>query len=156
MKKLIVPIVFIPLGVIFCNAQQSINASGGNSSGSGGSSSYTIGQIDYSSKGSPVQITEGVQQPYEIVSLAVSETSGEKNISLYPNPVKDVLFVDFNEEKYANAQYILFDSQGRTLKKGIFTQKKTELDFSTLPQSVYIIQIFQDSKNIKTYKIIKK
>lgn len=156
MKSQIQLFIYFFLGIIFCNAQQSISASGGNSTGSGGSSSYTIGQIDYSSKGSPVQVTEGVQQPYEIVSLAVSEISGEKNISLYPNPVKDVLFVDFNEEKYANAQYILFDSQGRTLKKGIFTQKKTELDFSTLPQSVYIIQILQDSKNIKTFKIIKK
>ncbi len=142
------------LSFLFCSAQQSVNASGGNAYWSSGAVSYSIGQIDYSSAGS--QLTEGVQQPYEIVSLAVSETSGEKNIALYPNPVKDILFVDFNGEKYVNAQYLLFDSQGRIIRKGIFSQKKTELDFSALPASAYIIQIFQDSKNIKIFKIIKK
>ncbi len=137
-------------------AQQSFAASGRNAFGSGGSSSYTVGQIAYSSKGANNQITEGIQQPYEILTLTVSDNSIEKNISLYPNPVKDFLFVDFNQEKFANSSYQLFDAQGKLVKKGNFSQKKNELDFSMLLSSVYIIRIFSENEIVKTFKIIKK
>ena len=139
------------------HAQQAIAATGFDATGSGGSSSYSVGQIDYSAKGANNEITEGLQQPYEIVTLAVSDNGNvEKNISLYPNPVKDVLFVDFNQEKFSNSTYQLYDAQGKLIKNGNFSQKKNELNFSMLPASVYIIRIFSDNKMVKTFKIIKK
>ena len=139
------------------HAQQAIAATGFDATGSGGSSSYSVGQIDYSAKGANNEITEGLQQPYEIVTLAVSDNGNvEKNISLYPNPVKDILFVDFNQEKFSNSTYLLYDAQGKLIKNGNFSQKKNELNFSMLPASVYIIRIFSDNKMVKTFKIIKK
>ena len=139
------------------HAQQAIAATGLDATGSGGSSSYSVGQIDYSAKGANNEITEGLQQPYEIVTLAVSDNGNvEKNISLYPNPVKDILFVDFNQEKFSNSTYQLYDAQGKLIKNGNFSQKKNELNFSMLPASVYIIRIFSDNKMVKTFKIIKK
>ena len=138
-------------------AQQSLAASGSDASGSGGNSSYSVGQIDYSAKGANNEITEGVQQPYEIVALAVSEPGNEaKNIWLYPNPVKDILSVDFNEENFNKTSYLLFDLQGKLIKKGLFNQKKNNLDFSMLPSSAYVIQILRDNTIIKTFKILKK
>ena len=139
------------------HAQQAIAATGFDATGSGGSSSYSVGQIDFSAKGANNEITEGLQQPYEIVTLAVSDNGNvEKNISLYPNPVKDILFVDFNQEKFSNSTYQLYDAQGKLIKNGNFSQKKNELNFSMLPASVYIIRIFSDNKMVKTFKIIKK
>ena len=118
---------------------------------------FRIRKIDYSAKGANNEITEGLQQPYEIVTLAVSDNGNvEKNISLYPNPVKDILFVDFNQEKFSNSTYQLYDAQGKLIKNGNFSQKKNELNFSMLPASVYIIRIFSDNKMVKTFKIIKK
>lgn len=155
MKKILLAIS--ALSATGISAQQAITASGGNASGSGGSSSYTVGQTAYLSKGTSNQVLEGVQQPYEILTLAVSETgSVEKNIFLYPNPVKDLLFVDFNQEPFDNASYQLFDAQGKIIKQGKFNQKKNELDLSLLPQSVYIIRIIQENKNVKAFKVIKK
>lgn len=136
-------------------AQQGISAGGGVASGSGGSSSYTAGQIDYSVKGSAGQMTEGLQQPYEILTLATDETDSVKNITLYPNPVKDILFVDFNSESFRNSGYVLYDAQGKLLKKGTFSVQKNEINLSTLSASVYIIQILRDNRVIKTFKIIK-
>ena len=131
------------------HAQQAIAATGFDATGSGGSSSYSVGQIDYSAKGANNEITEGLQQPYEIVTLAVSDNGNvEKNISLYPNPVKDILFVDFNQEKFSNSTYQLYDAQGKLIKNGNFSQKKNELNFSMLPASVYIIRIFSDNKMV--------
>ena len=147
-------IAMLPLGLM--KAQNAVLATGITATSATGSVSYSVGQIAYSTKGANNVITEGVQQPYEIVTLAVSENgSAEKNISLYPNPVKDVLFVDFNQEKMSNSSYQLYDAQGKLIKKGNFNQKKNELDMSSLPVSFYIIRIFNDSEMVKTFKIIK-
>ena len=59
-------------------AQETIPATGGNASGSGGSVSYTIGQITYRTiSGTNGAVTQGIQQPYEIsVVTAVENTEG--------------------------------------------------------------------------------
>lgn len=145
----------VPIGLL--KAQKTIAATGTTATGSGGSSTYTVGQIDYQQKGVNAQVIEGVQHTYEILTLAVEDLiNKEKNILVYPNPVKDFLFIDFNKEKYQDSNYLLFDAQGKLIKKGHLTQQKSELDFSLLPASVYLIQIFQNDQNIKTFKIIKK
>lgn len=148
-------LLIIPLG--FMKAQTAVLATGTTATGATGSVSYSVGQIAYSQKGANLEITEGVQQPYEIITLAVDDTSvSEKNILLYPNPVRDYLKIDFGKENFQNSKYALFDSQGKMIKTGNLTQQKTELNMATLPSSVYLIQIFQDNKNIKVFKIIKK
>ena len=157
-SKILIPLLvlsFAPLGLL--KAQKTMASAGITATGSGGSSSYTVGQIDYQQKGANAQVMEGVQHAYEITTLAVEDLdSKERNILLYPNPVKDFLFIDFNDKNYQESNYILFDSQGKLIKKANLNQQKSELDFSLLPTSVYIIQIFQKNQNIKTFKIIKK
>ena len=75
--------IFFLLG--FCIAivqgQQTIPATGGNASGSGGSVSYTVGQILNSSiSGSNGTVVQGVQQPYEI--SVVTALRNTEDISL--------------------------------------------------------------------------
>lgn len=138
-------------------AQQSIVPAGTLATGSGGSSSYTIGQIDYLQKGSGTEVMEGVQQAYEIISLDVKNLdTKEKDILLYPNPVKDFLSIDFRENSYQNSDYLLFDLQGQKIRQGTLNQQKSKLDFSLLSPSVYILRILQNNQVIKTFKIIKK
>ena len=157
-SKILIPLLalsFAPLGLL--KAQKTMASAGITATGSGGSSSYTVGQIDYQQKGANAQVMEGVQHAYEITTLAVEDLDNkERNIILYPNPVKDFLFIDFNDKNYQDSNYVLFDSQGKLIKTGNLNQQKSELDFSLLPTSVYIIQIFQKNQNIKTFKIIKK
>ncbi|MGC4130469.1 MAG: T9SS type A sorting domain-containing protein [Bergeyella sp.] len=156
MKKIIITLMTVWIGQI--QAQQAISASGGNATGSGGSSSYTVGQMAYNSYSSSAgSVNQGVQQPYEIFTLATDDVSAEKKeILLYPNPVQDLLYVDFGKEAAGNSSYQLFDAQGKLVKQGNLNQKKNELDMRTLPQSIYIIKIVEDDKNVKTFKIIKK
>ena len=48
-------------------AQESINATGGDASGSAGSASYSVGQVAYQTlAGTNGSIAEGVQQAYKI------------------------------------------------------------------------------------------
>lgn len=70
------------------SAQESYNASGGEASGTGGSSSYSIGQVfsthHKSGKGS---FSSGVQQPYEILILTgIDVRAISLELSVFPNP----------------------------------------------------------------------
>lgn len=148
-------LVVIPFGVT--KAQTALLATGTTATGASGSVTYSVGQTAYSQKGANLQVLEGVQVAYEITTLDVdNESIMEKKILLYPNPVRDFLNVDFGKENFHNSHYVLFDSQGKLLKTGTISQPKTELNMAELPTAVYIIQVFQDKKNIKTFKIIKK
>jgi len=51
-------------------AQTAIPAAGGNATGSGGTVSYSVGQLTYNTyQGSVGTVSEGVQQPYEILTI---------------------------------------------------------------------------------------
>ncbi len=83
-------------GLTVLHTQESIPASGGDVSGSGGSASYSIGQVFYSTHtGADGSVSEGVQQPYEIsVVTSVVEAEGiDLVVSAFPNPVTDHLIL---------------------------------------------------------------
>jgi hypothetical protein len=64
----------------FLNAQESVNTASGNASGSGGSVSYSVGEIVYTTNaGDNGAVAQGVQQAYEI--SAVTGIEEAKDIS---------------------------------------------------------------------------
>jgi gliding motility-associated-like protein len=73
------------------NAQQSINAAGGDITGSGGSVAFTIGQVTYKSyTGAGVTECQGVQKAYEFLGDATPPTViGDLVISNYLSPNGD-------------------------------------------------------------------
>ena len=81
-------LLLLGLGLIG-QAQETVPATGGNASGSGGSASYSIGQMVYTTNtGTNGSVAQGVQQPYEIsVITGIEEAKGiSLNCSAYPNP----------------------------------------------------------------------
>ncbi|SDI63865.1 T9SS type A sorting domain-containing protein [Chryseobacterium jejuense] len=139
-------------------SQSAVLTTGMDASGGNGSVSYSIGQVAYLYKGAGNEILEGVQQPYEIITLTTRETltSDLKDILLYPNPFKDYLYLDFTTHNFKEAEYQLFDAQGKLIRKDVILQSKSELNFSDIPSAMYIIKINQHGENLKTFKIIKK
>jgi hypothetical protein len=85
----LIPFLFFLKG----NAQQSVNAGGGNATGSNGNLSYTIGQIDYvSATGSNGSVSQGVQQPLEIFTLGKDDFPNIMlQATVYPNPTTSVI-----------------------------------------------------------------
>lgn len=158
MKKIsicyLIPVIF---STPILHAQSAVLAAGTDTSAGNGSVSYSIGQTAYLYKGTGPQVLEGVQQPYEIITLSTHEiTSETEGILLYPNPFKDYLYLDFTSLNYKGSEYQLFDAQGKLIKKDDVVQSKSELNFSSLPSAMYIIRMNQNGGNIKTFKIIKK
>ena len=74
-------------------AQQTVPASGGDAVGSGGSSSYTVGQVMYTTNtGANGSVAQGIQQPYEISTLVGLEvTDINLELTAYPNPTNNVI-----------------------------------------------------------------
>ncbi|HNY52249.1 MAG TPA: hypothetical protein PKJ27_02320, partial [Bacteroidales bacterium] len=100
-KRLKLSVVFLlGLGLIGLQAQENVNATGGNASGSGGSASYSVGQVVYTSNTeTDGSVTQGVQQPYEIwVATAIEEAQAiNLLVTAYPNPTTDYLTLRIDE-----------------------------------------------------------
>ncbi|HQK70071.1 MAG TPA: T9SS type A sorting domain-containing protein [Bacteroidales bacterium] len=140
------------------SAQESINASGGNASGSGGSVSFSVGQVVYqthfSTSGS---VTQGVQQPYEIsVVTAIEEAKGiNLSVSAYPNPATDYLILEVKDFGLSDLYFYLYDMSGILLQNQKISGSQTSIVMSNLVPATYFVKVVQDNKEVKTFKIIK-
>ncbi len=140
------------------SAQESINTTGGNASGSGGSMSYTVGQVMYQTHlGTSRSVAQGVQQPYEIsVITAIEEAKGiNLSVSAYPNPTIGYLILRVDEFEISNFSYQLYDMSGRLLQNQKITDNQTSIVMSNLVPATYFVKVVQGIKEVKTFKIIK-
>lgn len=141
------------------HAQESISATGGEAIGSGGSVSYSVGQLTYQTHtGTNGSVAQGVQQPFEI--SVVSEIEEAKSINLmvsaYPNPTTDLLQLKVESEKLKNLSFQLYDMQGKLLQSEKITNSQTSIFMSNLQPATYFLRITQGNMEIKTFKIIKQ
>ena len=156
----IIPSLISVLSIVSGNlfAQQGIHTSGGNASGTGGSVSYSVGQVFYSSQNSAAgSLNQGVQQPYELVvtEVAKSISSGIK-CEVFPNPVVKELKLRINGDIPKNATWKLIDLKGVTVLQGNVKEVETLLPVSGLPMAAYNLQILSGEKEIQRYNIIKQ
>lgn len=138
-------------------AQESANVSGGDATGNGGTASYSIGQVLYSTvNGSTGTITQGVQQPYEITNVGVNET--ELNISLiaFPNPTADKITLEISNYNNERLSFQLLDIHGKLLYNGQIAAQQTVLNMHSLPAATYFLNIVSpENKKVQSFKIAK-
>lgn len=151
------------IGTIFFTAnsysQESIVVTGGKGTGIGGSSSYSVGQIaDIQLKGSGGSAQEGIQQPYEIATLGNDKFDEISLVMIaFPNPVIDELNLIVLNNKFDNLSYDLFDINGRVISEASnISSSETKVSMQELVKGVYFLAVSNNSKKIKTFKIIKK
>jgi hypothetical protein len=139
-------------------AQQTIPASGGEATGSGGASSYSVGQLVYSTNtGSNGSIAQGVQQSIELFTLSNPElTALTLTAVTYPNPTSDYIVLALKNSNLTGLSYVLYDLQGRIVSKGIIQQENTAIAMQKLVTGVYVLKVNQNNQALKSFKIIKK
>jgi len=59
---------------------------------------------------------------------------------------------DFNE---GNMEYVLFDLQGRELLRQKIKQATAQIQMQHLSASIYLLEIINENKIVKTFRIIK-
>jgi len=142
-------------------AQESVNATGGNATGSGGSASYSVGQMVYSTyTGTNGSVAQGVQQPYEISTVTGIEEAKDINltVSAYPNPTTDFLLLKVDASTTLSIQsfsYQLFDMNGKLLQTKKLTGTETQIKMSSYVPSTYFVKVVDGNREVKTFKIIK-
>ena len=146
------------LGLTGLQAQETIPATGGNALGSGGSASYTVGQMVYQTNtGTNGSVAEGVQQPYEIsIVTAIEDANGiNLSISAYPNPTFDYLTLEVKDFDFSNLTFQLYDIQGKLLQNEKITDRQSRVLMNNLLPASYFVKILEGNKEVKTFKIIK-
>jgi hypothetical protein len=89
-----------------------------------------------------------------VTTVGIIETAGNE-VSLFPNPVKDQLTLEFTGD-FHNGQIILTDIQGRTMLSNGFPSLQTiQIDMTGYCQGVYYLRFIGD-KSLKVWKVIKE
>jgi len=146
----------------FCiavKAQNAIPATGGNAIGSGGTISYTVGQVVTNTlSGSNGTLLQGVQQPYEISVVTAIKNTEAINLKyfVYPNPTSGITKLVFESPDYANLRYQLLDINGKLLQDKKVDGQETEISLENLSSSAYFLKVYKNNIEIKVFKIIKK
>lgn len=151
-------IILLSLGLTGLKAQETIPATGGDASGSGGTVSYSIGQMFYiTNAGTTGSVAHGVQQPYEIsVISGIYETKGINiECTAYPNPTNDFLTLKIDDFENENLFYQLFDIKGNLIEMKKIKDNETNIKVEMLVPASYFLKILKKNKEIKTFKIIK-
>jgi len=152
-------VLLLGLGLTGLQAQETIPATGGNASGSGGTVSYSVGQVVYATNtGTNGSVAQGVQQPFEIsVVTEIGEAKGiNLNCTAYPNPTTDYLVLKVENYDKGNLLYQLFDMNGKLLENKKITGNETSIVMSKLVPATYFVKVTEGNKKVKTFKIIKK
>ena len=154
MKKLLLIIFLLPC-IAF--GQEGISATGSEATGSGGTVSYTVGQVVYTTNTETNgSVAQGVQQPYEI-SIAAGIEVTEINLELitYPNPTNNALTLNIGNYNNEVLTYQLYDMQGKLLDSKQVVNNNTTIGIQNLPTSTYLLNVLGNNALIKTFRIIK-
>jgi len=139
--------------------QETISSAGGNAAGSGGTVTYTVGQVAYTAiSGTNGYIIQGVQQPYEIsVVTAIKNTediSVEYNV--YPNPTAGSFRLIVRSSEHNKMRFRIYNHNGLLLEDRKIESEETEISLRNFSSSIYFLKVISNNQEIKVFKIVKK
>jgi len=157
MKKLNLTLIFLCV-LQLSYAQETIPSTGGNASGTGGASSYTIGQLIYTTNISTAgSVSQGVQQAFEFQTLGnPGLLAAQLTAVTYPNPTTDFIVLKIKDTTLKNLQYTLFDVNGKIIASNPIRTSSTEIPMRNLSIGMYLLKLTKKNKPLKTFKVIKK
>jgi hypothetical protein len=138
-------------------AQELPVSSGGEATGTGGSLSYSVGQVVYSTyTGSNGSVAQGVQQPYEISTTGINNPTGiSLEMVVYPNPTTSGVYLKVNEPLLAPVDFVVYDAQGKQLLYETTVQAITPVPMEHLAPAIYFLHVIYQGQTLTTFKIIK-
>ena len=130
--------------------QQVIGSAGDQHTIESASVSWTVGEVTTATlSSSSVTLSQGFQQGNLTINTLVDQDMLDFNLKAYPNPVIDILLLETDE---AQQMYQVINMQGEVVLNGNITAILQEIDFTNLPNGVYLLSVDQK----QTHKIIKK
>ncbi|MDC8105570.1 T9SS type A sorting domain-containing protein [Chryseobacterium sp. B21-037] len=96
-------------------------------------------------------LNDGWMVKVQTEQLSTTENNIKNNISLYPNPAKDLIYLD---NLPAGTTVQITDMSGRKLQSQKYNNKKSSINTSQLTNGIYIIHGEHQGKNILSEKLI--
>ncbi len=155
--KTVISIVLVIISLDGSYAQEAIVSTGGVATGSGGSSSYSLGQVFYTSQtGADGSVVQGVQQTYEITTTVGVELAAiDLKLMAFPNPTSNYLTLKADAYQSEKLSYHLINAEGKILDSKSIETSQTSIDMHELPSGTYHLQVIDDGALIKNFRIIK-
>ena len=147
------------LSAAIAQGQGTIPATGGTATGSGGSVTYTVGQIaDSVITGTNGFIIQGVQQPYEISTVTAIEDTEDITLgySVYPNPTEGIIRLVIKSFNEGDFRFQLYNLNGTVLQDKEVTDEETEISMENHASAVYFLRVLRDNREVKVFKIVKR
>lgn len=161
MKRVAFLLVF-GLSAIFTYAQSALVTVGGDAQSNSGSVSYTVGQIAVSTVANndgSVSVAEGVQQPYEIMTVGVNHYPEiTLNAKIYPNPTENLAQLELNgfDIPENGLQAYLYDGNGKLLQTIQVIGDLTTFQIGHFSTGNYLLELKSGNQSLKTFKIVRK
>jgi hypothetical protein len=137
-------------------SQSVIGSTGGEGNVGNMNINYTVGEAaTITITNDSTTLTQGFHQPtYVITAIAESFLPGA--VTVYPNPTKSILQIQFEGIDLTNLSISLHDSTGRGISKSIVGTSIWQTDLSQLTNGMYILTVTDTNNNkINSYKIFK-
>ena len=140
-----------------------VSASGGFGEKNGYSASFTIGEaVTGTLTAGNLIVVQGFQQGYIEVQEEVTPPSSvleefsAANVTVYPNPVRTMAFVELTNTDVEGCVVKCFDMAGRALSEDTFGEdNRLPIDMSALPQGAYLIKVISKDGIVVNKKIMK-
>ena len=156
-KSILCFVLLLCLGLYGLHAQEAVPAAGGDATGHGGSASYTVGQVVYTTIGPVGSAVQGIQISYEIYELPMIKDAKDITLecSIYPNPVTDILTLQIKNNLLENLTYYLYDMKGKLLINKKIVSSETIISMTYFPKAVYLLNVTDNKRVLKSFKVIK-
>ena len=154
----IITTIFLCLALNFSQAQQAFSATGGEATGTGGTNSYTVGQVVYTTKSdSAGTLNEGVQQTYTIVPFdGLDEQLISLSMSVFPNPSTDIINLQIEDVKNATLSFSLTDINGKLLHEEVILNEITSINLGQYSPGTYFVKVIDNASRSRSFKVIKQ
>ncbi|MCO4807473.1 MAG: T9SS type A sorting domain-containing protein [Flavobacteriales bacterium] len=139
-------------------AQEVIASAGAEVESSGGSMSYTIGEMVVTSTiNTEGALTQGYQQGF-LTPTAIDEIPAELELSLYPNPAADYIIIE-SKSLSDFEQITMYDMAGKLVwsqNGNSSVDNKITVDFTGHAAGNYIIRLADSDKDQSfSYSVVK-
>lgn len=137
------------------NGQTAVVASGNAHTNSLGSISWSLGEVAiHTLKSGETIVTQGFQQTRLSVTAVKEIPDIKLIISAYPNPANDYINLKVDGEAL-NLHYEVYNTNGKLIKKGIFSTNPEQIPFQEFNPAVYFIRVIQDNIPVKTFRVVR-
>jgi len=158
--KKILPAIFILLFTCLSSlslfSQEIICSSGNQEIYADGSLSWTLGEnVIETFQNSTTILTQGFQQSKLYITAVAKIPDLDLIITIFPNPASDVITVQVTKPENKMLRIVVFDLQGKPLLENKLDNNLTQISLKQLAPSSYIVKVYDNSQEIRVFKIIK-